>query len=710
MSMSISQHHKKSQKVFRTKQNEQPQPQQGHPNLNHQHHQSQPQPNLNYSLLGGNPGQPSQNHSSQHQSLSQNTQNLNPSHNQSQNHLQTKPQLNHNANLMPVVHLKGPALLHPLPHPLQHPHPHPHYLVDPSGAHVAVLTRDVESNLGHLNIGNGEGHITNLRPSRDHEDISLGTEDVRGLENFSHLSLLDHGEIDHRMHRKIEEGIHGKIELDHSEMDGNQFLRPFAKQPTNGFMEFNDLSYKGNGLLDKQYPSSSFVGNYDDQFNSHLFPKDKFNRKVSKESYDNALMDKKYTNTIFKEEQFDGEIFPSQFNVPFNVNHTSFPSKDGYESPLLTKEKFPVSLDNIPDEFSEQFHDGDFSSGLLDDCNVFVKYLPPDLSDAEFYKLFKSFGNIISSKIMVDQGTGKSLGYGFVRYSDSAASQKAIHHMNGHRISNKRLLCKLANLSPSSYNSEFSKHPILNSQTPNDNIYIKPLLKETSEEDLRKLFGKYGNIIDCKVMIDRNTGLSRQIGFVRFETKDQATAAIEEMNNYKLYPSALPLTVKFADTKEQKNARKALRQKQTKPEKLPASVSPTPFYYPQPFVVDNYPTYSPLYGINPAEIPYGISPPPEIPFGNFVGTEFENSFPGYPEMFAGSPTPVWYNFPESVPAPVEGIENVYFGDVPLPYPTSSPQYYLYENYDDQAPPAPRNDHPAPDLDFPQATSSPIDIH
>lgn len=48
----------------------------------------------------------------------------------------------------------------------------------------------------------------------------------------------------------------------------------------------------------------------------------------------------------------------------------------------------------------------------LDDCNVFVKYLPPELSDRDFYKMFKCFGTIISSKIMVDQATGKSLGYG----------------------------------------------------------------------------------------------------------------------------------------------------------------------------------------------------------------------------------------------------------------------------------------------------------
>lgn len=132
----------------------------------------------------------------------------------------------------------------------------------------------------------------------------------------------------------------------------------------------------------------------------------------------------------------------------------------------------------------------------LDDCNVFVKYLPPELSDRDFYKMFKCFGTIISSKIMVDQSTGKSLGYGcvsragnfsfyrFVRYVSSADSQRAITSMNGYRVANKRLLCKLANQSPSSstsFNPEFVKNPLLVRQTPSDNVYIKPLLSTTTE-------------------------------------------------------------------------------------------------------------------------------------------------------------------------------------------------------------------------------------
>jgi RNA recognition motif-containing protein len=205
----------------------------------------------------------------------------------------------------------------------------------------------------------------------------------------------------------------------------------------------------------------------------------------------------------------------------------------------------------------------------LDECNVFVKYLPPEVDDKEFHRMFKNYGTIVSCKIMVDQTSGKSLGYGFVRYSTPAAAQKCIDAMNGLRVANKRLLCKLANQnmqsSTSSYNAEYGKNPVLTAQVKSDNLYIKPLLPNTTEDDLRGIFGKFGRIVDCKVMVDRVTGLSRQIGFVRFENIVQSQAVIDEMNGFRLSPGAPPLIIKYADTKEQKDARQMMRVRSSRP-------------------------------------------------------------------------------------------------------------------------------------------------
>jgi len=250
----------------------------------------------------------------------------------------------------------------------------------------------------------------------------------------------------------------------------------------------------------------------------------------------------------------------------------------------------------------------DMTKGPLDECNVFVKYLPPEVDDKEFHRMFKNYG-IVSCKIMVDQTSGKSLGYGFVRYSTNSAAQKCIDAMNGLRVSNKRLLCKLANQSSStSYNAEYGKNPVLTAQVQSDNLYIKPLLPNTTEDDLRGIFGKFGRIIDCKVMIDRLTGLSRQIGFVRFETPSQAQAVIDEMNGFRLSPGAPPLIIKFADTKEQKEARQTMRGRGRgghhgmHPGAANSPIPPMYYYYPAQYgaAAFGYPQGYPGFAGNPA--------------------------------------------------------------------------------------------------------------
>lgn len=209
------------------------------------------------------------------------------------------------------------------------------------------------------------------------------------------------------------------------------------------------------------------------------------------------------------------------------------------------------------DDLSNTGGDSSGPSGVseqrFDPCNVFVKFLHPELTDKQLYTLFAPFGTIVSSKIMVDHQTGNSLGYGFVRFSRAEEAQQAISKMNGAQIGNKKLLCKLSNL-PSNLNTN---------QTPSTNLYIKPLLPTTSDEDLRELFSPFGQIAEVKVMVDKITNLSRQIGFVRFYHLEDATNAMNAMTGYKFESTSPPLVVKYAESEtERANRRARLQRKQ----------------------------------------------------------------------------------------------------------------------------------------------------
>jgi len=60
-------------------------------------------------------------------------------------------------------------------------------------------------------------------------------------------------------------------------------------------------------------------------------------------------------------------------------------------------------------------------------------------------------------------------------------------------------------------------------------LFVGMISKTTTEEDLRTLFGPYGNVQEVFILHD-TSGQSKGCGFVRYDTRDQAVAAISALN------------------------------------------------------------------------------------------------------------------------------------------------------------------------------------
>merc|ERR1711910_280958 len=58
-------------------------------------------------------------------------------------------------------------------------------------------------------------------------------------------------------------------------------------------------------------------------------------------------------------------------------------------------------------------------------------------------------------------------------------------------------------------------------------VYISGLSYQAIEQDLHKKFANFGSIADVTVVKDRETQQSKGYGFVRFETKEEAQAAVD---------------------------------------------------------------------------------------------------------------------------------------------------------------------------------------
>ncbi|CAN8324354.1 unnamed protein product [Cochlearia groenlandica] len=65
-------------------------------------------------------------------------------------------------------------------------------------------------------------------------------------------------------------------------------------------------------------------------------------------------------------------------------------------------------------------------------------------------------------------------------------------------------------------------------------LFVGGLSWGTDDQSLRDAFAHYGEVVDVRVITDRETGRSRGFGFVNFGNEEAANAAIAEMDGKEL--------------------------------------------------------------------------------------------------------------------------------------------------------------------------------
>jgi RNA recognition motif-containing protein len=76
--------------------------------------------------------------------------------------------------------------------------------------------------------------------------------------------------------------------------------------------------------------------------------------------------------------------------------------------------------------------------------NIYVAGLSYSMNDADLANLFAAYGEVTSAKVIMDNYTQKSRGFGFVEMSDVKAGQTAIEELNGKEVEGKTLLVNVA--------------------------------------------------------------------------------------------------------------------------------------------------------------------------------------------------------------------------------------------------------------------------
>ena len=152
--------------------------------------------------------------------------------------------------------------------------------------------------------------------------------------------------------------------------------------------------------------------------------------------------------------------------------------------------------------------------------NIFIKNLDKDIDNKALYDTFAQFGNIVSAKVATDS-QGQSKGYGFVQFDTAEAADGAISKVNGMLMNDKQVY-----VGPFQRRGERGGGP-----STFNNVYVKNLHENVTEDMLREVFEKCGTLTSVVVMKD-GEGKSKGFGFVCFEESEAASKAVEELDGY----------------------------------------------------------------------------------------------------------------------------------------------------------------------------------
>lgn len=66
-------------------------------------------------------------------------------------------------------------------------------------------------------------------------------------------------------------------------------------------------------------------------------------------------------------------------------------------------------------------------------------------------------------------------------------------------------------------------------------LFVGGLSYGTDETSLKEVFHQYGDVVDVRIIMDRETGRSKAFGFVTFTSSDSATAAMQNLDGQDLH-------------------------------------------------------------------------------------------------------------------------------------------------------------------------------
>ncbi|XWS29801.1 hypothetical protein CRYUN_Cryun24cG0061700 [Craigia yunnanensis] len=177
----------------------------------------------------------------------------------------------------------------------------------------------------------------------------------------------------------------------------------------------------------------------------------------------------------------------------------------------------PVTVTSPPLPQQQQVVNEVASNGVSLTTSLYVGDLDLTVTESQLYDLFSQLGAVVSVRVCKDLSTHRSLGYGYVNYSNIHEAAQALDVLNFTPLNGKPIRIMYSNRDPTVRKSGAG------------NIFIKNLDKTIDNKALHDTFSTFGNILSCKIATD-HSGQSKGYGFVQFDNEESAQNAINKLN------------------------------------------------------------------------------------------------------------------------------------------------------------------------------------
>ena len=168
--------------------------------------------------------------------------------------------------------------------------------------------------------------------------------------------------------------------------------------------------------------------------------------------------------------------------------------------------------------------------------NLLVKNVDSKMTQAEFYKIFLEYGDIVSGKIEYDEN-GISKGFGYIYYYSEESAEEAKKKINGKKFYDKSL--EIVNLIPG---KKIKNNDIT--------LFVLNIPFNITDKELTPIFEQFGPVSYISVN-------KKGFAYVSYNSFDNATKCLRKMKDEPFaFPGMPNMVVKFASSKEERDANK----------------------------------------------------------------------------------------------------------------------------------------------------------